>query len=86
MQTIIPTAFAVGCGVGYIFSAVRPLDLISGGDSAGYWNVLHDEGIRGGESQKTRFEKACEGLSGQQIEGLEKYLQYHAQTDSPAGR
>ena len=29
MQTIIPTALAVGCGVGDIFSAVRPLDLIA---------------------------------------------------------
>ena len=29
MQTIIPTALAVGCGVGYIFPAVRPLDLIA---------------------------------------------------------
>ena len=29
MQTIIPTAFAVGCGVGDIFPAVRPLDLIA---------------------------------------------------------
>ena len=29
MQTIIPTAFAVGCGIGDIFSAVRPLDLIA---------------------------------------------------------
>ena len=29
MQTIIPTAFAVGGGVGDIFSAVRPLDLIA---------------------------------------------------------
>ena len=29
MQTIIPTTLAVGCGVGDIFSAVRPLDLIA---------------------------------------------------------
>ena len=29
MQTIIPTAFAVGCGIGDIFPAVRPLDLIA---------------------------------------------------------
>ena len=29
MQTIIPTTLAVGCGVGYIFPAVRPLDLIA---------------------------------------------------------
>ena len=29
MQTIIPTALAVGGGVGDIFSAVRPLDLIA---------------------------------------------------------
>ena len=29
MQTIVPTALAVGGGVGDIFSAVRPLDLIA---------------------------------------------------------
>ena len=29
MQTIVPTALAVGCGVGDIFPAVRPLDLIA---------------------------------------------------------
>ena len=29
MQTIIPTTLAVGCGVGDIFPAVRPLDLIA---------------------------------------------------------
>jgi len=29
VQTIIPTAFAVGCGVGDIFPAVCPLDMIA---------------------------------------------------------